>query len=127
MWGRTAKSIMTVQERHLETADYERKMYSRPDAIIVRLNKAASMNQANVSIGFNVKSLAHQAITQLRNGTPGLKLCVRWSLQTGLAQPVVLSLPKFHHVLSKNGDVAMHDPLEGVGFSLYPFQLESLT
>lgn len=71
-WGRTAKSVMTVEEKHLETADYERKMYSRPDAIIVRLNKAASANQARISIGFNVKSLAHQAIAHLRKGTPGL-------------------------------------------------------
>lgn len=47
-----------------------------------------------------------------------------------MAQPVALSLPKFYHVLTKNGENGeneVHEPVEDIGFALFPVQLESLT
>ncbi|KAE9990533.1 hypothetical protein EG327_001297 [Venturia inaequalis] len=128
-WGRNSESLMTIRDDPLHASNYERLMMSRPDALTIRLGKADPPNQVVISVGLNVKRLAHEAVVHLRRINPNSKPSTRWCLQTGVIQPVAFSLPKFHHVLTGNNECDPHRPVADMNTKceLREDQLKSLT
>lgn len=132
-WTRTLKSQMAINDKYLDTANYERKMNARPQAIAVGLKVLDNATkQSRVVVSGNIKMLAHQAIMHLRHISPATAIsAIHWRLKTGVAQPATLSLPNFRNSLVGNeGDEALPqiDGLTlGEGGGLFQSQLKSLS
>jgi hypothetical protein len=124
-WTPDAKSRIPMHEDHIEAANYEAAMKSRPQPFAVTVT--ADEVRLQLKIGLNFRTLAHRAAAQIRKSRDLQDLSVAWNLDTCFVEPAALTLPKFNNCLKGNDDSPAHESTLRMRLPLHNQQLRSLT